>query len=142
MNRVNIILTLTRDPELRETPAGTPVCIFSGAYNETYGKGEDKKTVVSYFDCIAWSGLAELVSTHFHKGHKIGIDGKLKQERWDDQDGKSRSSVKIVAENIDFLQGKRDKDGEYKEPEKTETADKPQSNDGIDNPFSDDNIPW
>jgi len=142
MNRINIILTLTRDPEIRYTPAGTAVCSFSGAYNETYGKGEDKKTVVSYFDCIAWSGLAELVNTHFKKGHKIGIDGKLKQERWDDQDGKSRSAVKIVAENIDFLQGKRDKDGEYKEPEKTETPDKPQSNEGIDNPFDDDAIPW
>ena len=73
MNRVNIILTLTRDPEIRYTPAGTAVCSFSGAYNETYGKGEDKKTVVSYFDCIAWSGLAELVNTHFKKGHKIQI---------------------------------------------------------------------
>jgi single-strand DNA-binding protein len=138
MNKVCIILTLTHDPETRFTSSGTGVCSFYGAYNETYTTGDGtKKTDVSYFECIAWQKTGELIQKHFHKGHKIGITGKLKQERWENDEGKTQSRVKIVVENIDFLQGKREK--EEGEPERKS---EPARNDFEENPFSDDDIPF
>lgn len=137
MNKVCIILTLTHDPETRYTPAGTGVCSFSGAYNKNYTQNGEKKQKVSYFDCEAWGKTGELIQKHFHKGHKIGITGELSQDRWDDQDGKQRSKIKIIIENIDFLQGKREKSED--EPER---KNEPENNDNPDNPFSDDDIPF
>ena len=139
MNKVCIIGTLTRDPETRFTTSGAGICTVSIAYNKHYTQNGEKKEKVSYFECEAWNKTGELIQSHFHKGHKIGITGELSQDRWDDTDGKKHSKVKIIIENIDFLQGKRDKDGEYKEPEKTESQ---PSNSFPDNPFSDDSIPF
>lgn len=125
MNKTLIIGTLTKDPETKTTPSGATICNISIAYNKHYTQNGEKKEKVSYFDCEAWGKTGELISEHFHKGHKIGITGELTQDRWDDQDGKKHSKVKIIIENIDFLQGKRDKDGNYKEPESENNDDSP-----------------
>ena len=61
---------------------------------------------MSYFDCIAWSKLGEIITEYCKKGHRIAVEGRLQQSRWDDQDGKKRSKVEVVIENFQFLTGK------------------------------------
>lgn len=105
MNNLNSILlegNLTRNPEGRNTPKGTPVCTFSVASNRWFKAGNEKQQEVSYFDVEAWSGLAERCSAELEKGRGVRVVGRLKQDRWLDQEGKSHSHVKIVAEHVEF----------------------------------------
>ena len=108
LNRVILIGRLTRDPELRYTPAGTAVASFSLANNYSYSKDGEKKEKVSYFDCVAWSKLGEIITEHCKKGTAIAIEGRLDQQRWDDQDGQKKSKIEIVVEGFNFVGGKKD----------------------------------
>lgn len=132
LNRVILIGRLTKDPELRYTPAGTGVANFSLANNRSYSTGGEKKEDVSYFDCIAWSKLGEIINEHCKKGQKLAVDGRLQQRRWDDQDGKKQSKIEMVVENFQFLSGKGESD--------VGKVDKAFS--GDDNPFNDEEIPF
>jgi len=67
LNRVVLIGRLTRDPELRYTPAGTAVASFSLANGRTYSVSGEKKEQVSYFDCTAWSKLGEIITEYCKK---------------------------------------------------------------------------
>jgi single-strand DNA-binding protein len=146
LNRVILIGRLTRDPELRYTPSGTAVASFSLANNRTYAVTGEKKDQVSYFDCVAWSKLGEIITEYCKKGHRIAVEGRLQQRRWDDQDGKKRTKVEVVIENFQFLTGKGQGD-EF--PAETRSASEPNFESGgsksssfEDNPFSDDDIPF
>ena len=149
LNRVVLIGRLTRDPEIRYTPAGTAVASFSLANGKTYAVSGEKKEQVSYFDCIAWSKLGEVMVEYCKKGHRIAVEGRLQQSRWDDQDGKKRSKVEVVVENFQFLTEKRDGEGQASSGSAPEgTAGKVQdgfnghSQDFEENPFADDDIPF
>lgn len=147
LNRVILIGRLTRDPEIRYTPAGTAVASFSLANSRTYAVTGEKKEQVSYFDCIAWSKLGEIITEYCKKGHRIAVEGRLQQSRWDDQDGKKRSKVELVIENFQFLTGK-EQGGEYSSEPRTKTSEPNNDFGGSgssnfeENPFSDDDIPF
>ncbi len=102
-NRVILVGNLTKDPELAYTPQGTAVSKFSLAVNRRYTSGGEKKEEVDFFDIEAWDKLAELASEYLSKGSPVLIEGRLKQDRWEDDSGKSRSRIKIVATAIQFL---------------------------------------
>ncbi|MBN1685898.1 MAG: single-stranded DNA-binding protein [Spirochaetales bacterium] len=105
MNSLNSILiegNLTRDPELKSTPKGTPVCSFSVASNRFYKQDEEYQKEVSFFDVEAWAKLAESCAEYLEKGRGVRVVGRLKQDRWQDQEGNPRSKVKIVAEHVEF----------------------------------------
>lgn len=104
MNNLNSILiegNLTRDPQLKYTPSGTAVCTFFVASNRYFKKGDGYEEEVSFFEIEAWSNLAERCNEHLKKGRGVRVVGRLKQDRWE-QDGQSRSKVKIVAEHVEF----------------------------------------
>lgn len=103
LNRVFLIGRLVRDPELRSTPSGTQVASFSVANNRTYMAGSEKKEQVSFFNCVAWGKLAELIAQYCKKGNRIGLEGRLQQRSWDDKDGNKHSTVEITADNVQFL---------------------------------------
>ena len=134
LNKVILIGRLTRNPEMRYTQSGSAVANFSLAVNRSYGAGDDRKEQVSFFNCIAWIKLAELIIQYCKKGDRIGLEGRLQQRTWD-QDGIKRSTVEIVAENIQFLTPKNE--NEIPKPE----VQAPGFNSN-DNPFSDDDIPF
>ena len=115
MNTVIIDGNLTRDPELKETPKGTPVCNFSVASNRYYFVDEETKKEVFFFDVEAWSDLAETCGKNLHKGRGVKIVGKLRQDRWTDGEGKNHSRVKIVADTVDFKLKFNKKDEENQE---------------------------
>ena len=100
MNTVIIKGNITRDPELRYLPNGTPVCGFGIAVNEKWtGDDGQKKERVDFFDVEAWSKRGETVAQWFKKGNPILITGKLKQETWDDkQTGAKRYATDVVVD--------------------------------------------
>ncbi|MCL2190924.1 MAG: single-stranded DNA-binding protein [Treponema sp.] len=104
LNRVTLVGRLTRDAELKSIASGTSVCKFSVAVNRNVKSGDEWKEEVSYFDVVLWGRRGEAVHQYMTKGKMIGVDGELRQDRWQ-QDGQNRSKVEIVANNIQFLGG-------------------------------------
>jgi len=105
MNSLNSILiegNLTKDPVMNETPKGTSVCTFSLASNRYYKVDEEPQSEVSFFDVETWAKLAGTCSEYLKKGRGVRVVGRLKQDRWNDQDGNLKSRVKIIAEHVDF----------------------------------------
>jgi single-strand DNA-binding protein len=138
LNRVILIGRLTRDPELKYLQNGTAVARFSIANNRRYSTAGEKKEQVSFFDCIAWSKLAEMLTEYCKKGQRIGIEGRLQQRSWDDQEGKKRSSVEIVIDNVQFLSAKEG----TKEVSSEQQPDFVSSSPAEENAFTDDDIPF
>jgi single-strand DNA-binding protein len=141
LNKVILIGRLVRDPELRYTPNGTSVANFSIASNRSYTTSGEKVENTSFFNCIAWSKLGELVVQYCKKGNRIGLEGRLQQRSWEDQDGKKRSTVEVVVENLQFL---TPRDGAINEQSQTAAPAQnfPGPTEIDDNPFSDDDIPF
>jgi single-strand DNA-binding protein len=98
-NRVVLAGNLTRDPELRFTNNGIPVCQFGLAVNRVRSKNEE----VDFFDITAWRELGETIANYKKKGDPILIEGKLQYRTWEAQDGSRRSKVDVVADNVQFL---------------------------------------
>jgi len=112
-SNVNVVVVtgnLTRDPELRHTPGGTPVCKLRIAVNtrrkSSDGNWEDKP---NYFDVTVWGAQGENCNTYLVKGRPVAISGRLEWREWE-TDGNKRQAVEIIAETVQFL-GSRDGSG-------------------------------
>lgn len=110
MATINTVLcagNLTRDPEMRALPS-TSVVSFTLAMNRKWtDKSGEKKEEVTFIDCEAWGKTAELVDQYCSKGKNVLVEGRLKQDTWDDKEtGKRQSKIKIVADRVHFLGGK------------------------------------
>lgn len=103
INRTICIGHLTADPEIKTLPSGQTVCTFSVALNESYKKGADVVEHVSYINCTAFGKLGETVTRYCQKGKQIAVEGRLRQERWQTQEGKSSSRVVVVVDSVQFL---------------------------------------
>ncbi|HOX47580.1 MAG TPA: single-stranded DNA-binding protein [Spirochaetia bacterium] len=120
MNSLNSILlegNLVRDPESKTLPTGSQVCNFAVASNRFYKQNEELEKEVSFFDVEAWSRLAQACAENLKKGRGVRVVGRLKQDRWTDPEGKSRSKVKIVAEHVEFKPVFRKEGAEAEEKE-------------------------
>lgn len=105
MNNLNQILVegnLVRDPEFKHTPKGTAVCTFSLASNRYFKQDEEFQKEVSFFDVTTWIALAESCARELKKGRGVRVIGRLKQDRWQDADGKARSRIYIIADHVIF----------------------------------------
>jgi single-strand DNA-binding protein len=108
MNNLNSILiegNLVKDPLLRSTTKGTQVCSIRIASNRWYKQdnqtsGFEKET--SFFDIETWGKLAEACHSKCQKGRGVRVIGRLRQNRWNDPDGKPHSKITIVAEHVEF----------------------------------------
>jgi len=105
-NRVILAGNLTRDPELRFTQSGTPVCGFGLAVNRVFSKNDE----VDFFNVSAWRELGETIANYKKKGDPILVEGRLQYRTWEAQDGSKRSAVDVVADNVQFLGGRGDSD--------------------------------
>jgi single-strand DNA-binding protein len=112
INRVVLVGNLTRDPELRHTPSGTPVCNLGIAVNgrrrDESGNWVDKP---NYFRISVFGNQAESCAQYLSKGRPVAIDGRLDWRQWEAQDGSKREAVEIVAESVQFLGGRGDGEG-------------------------------
>ena len=104
-NKVILLGNLTRDPELRYTPQGSAVCEFALALNYVYTNKQTGQKVeeVSFIDIVAWGKTGEICAEYLKKGRQVMIEGRLKQDRWEAQDGKKMSKVRVTAENVQFV---------------------------------------
>jgi single-strand DNA-binding protein len=107
VNRVTLIGTLGRDPELKFTPGGSPVCNFSVATNEEWfdKKSEQKQKKTEWHNIVVWGGLAELCNKYLKKGSGAYIEGRIETKPWDDKDGNKKYRTEIVAKEVQFLGG-------------------------------------
>lgn len=117
LNRVILIGNLTRDPELKYTPAGTAVCSFGVATNRSWTTADGStKDEVQYHRIIAWQKLAELCGKLLTKGRKIFLEGRLTYRTFTGKDGQQKSITEIVLDDfIVFSDGKRINEDEAKE---------------------------
>ncbi|MDR2246216.1 MAG: single-stranded DNA-binding protein [Treponema sp.] len=104
INHVVLVGRLTRDAELKYTAGGQAVCKFSLAINRRRKSGEQWVDEANFFDIVLWGRQGEALNQYLVKGKQVGIDGELRQDRWE-QDGQNRSKVEIVANNLQLLGG-------------------------------------
>ena len=99
INQVILLGRLTRDPEQRTTPSGRTVVSFSIAVDRA---GQDGQA--DFFDVTAWEKLGELVMQYLSKGRRVLVQGRLRQDSWDDKEtGKRRSRIEVTATDVTFL---------------------------------------
>jgi single-strand DNA-binding protein len=125
MNNLNQILlegNLVKNPELKHTPKGTALCTFSVASNRFYKQDDDFQKEVSFFDVTAWTKLAEDCAGELKKGRGVRVIGRLKQDRWQDTEGKQRSKIYIVADHVIFKPEFADKKPAQQEAELGEAS--------------------
>ncbi len=108
-----LIGNLTRDPELRYTPAGTAVCSFGVATNRAWTtEAGEKKEETEFHRIVSWNKLAELCSQLLAKGRKVFVEGRLQTRSWQAQDGAQRTSTEIVIDDMIILDSRRVETGE------------------------------
>lgn len=101
MNRLIIIGNLTRDPELRYTPQKVPVCDFTVAVNDR--RGQDGEQSTQYIRVTVWRALAEVCAKWLNKGSRIFVSGPLTARTYQAQDGSTRVSLEVTADDVEFL---------------------------------------
>jgi single-strand DNA-binding protein len=110
INSVVLVGNLTRDPELRHTPSGMPVCSLRLAVNtrrkdQASGEWTEKP---NYFDITVWGQQGENCAQYLAKGRQVGIQGRLEWREWEAQDGTKRQAVEVVADSVQFLGSRGD----------------------------------
>ena len=109
LNKVELIGNLTRDPELRYTPQGTPVCSFGLATNRSWTTDSgEKKEEAEFHRIVAWNKLGELCSQLLSKGRKVYVEGRLANRSWTGQDGAQRNITEIIINDMIILDSRRE----------------------------------
>ncbi|MCL2139272.1 MAG: single-stranded DNA-binding protein [Treponema sp.] len=104
LNHVVLIGRLTRDAELKTIANGQAVCKFSIAVNRRKKNGDQWEDEANFFDIVVWGKQGESLHSYLVKGKVVGVDGELRQDRWQ-QDGQNRSKIEIIANYIQLLGG-------------------------------------
>src|SRR5205823_7412242 len=143
-NKIILVGNLGRDPELRYTPQGTPVCSFSLATNE---RRKDRNTgenndITTWFRVTLWGRQAETASQYLTRGRPVYIEGRLRVEEWTDRDGKARHTLEVNATDMQFIGGGRGEDAGAAPAREAAAAGAPSDSGPEPNELSDDDIPF
>ena len=101
MNKVFLIGRLSRDPELRHTTSGMPVCQINVAISRPVGQGKEPET--DFINVVVWNKQAENVSKYLAKGRQIAIEGRIQTRNYDNNEGKRVYVTEVIASNVEFL---------------------------------------
>lgn len=110
MNRVVLVGRLTKDPELRYTPAGVAVATFTLAVNRTFTNQQGEREA-DFINCVVWRKPAENVANFLKKGSMAGVDGRVQTRNYEGNDGKRVYVTEIVAESVQFLEPRNSNGG-------------------------------
>lgn len=132
MNKVILMGRLTADPEMKQTPSGTAVAVFTIAVNRRFAKEGQQQA--DFIRCTAWKQQAEFICKYFKKGSMICVVGNIQTRSWDGQDGKKQYSTDVVVEEAYFT-------GEKKETE-NQSDSLGNGFESFQTDFSDDDLPW
>lgn len=105
MNKLTIIGNLTRDPELRSTQSGIQVCSFTVAVNK---RNKDGANGADFFRVTCWRGLADICARYLAKGSKVAIHGSVGVSTYTGNDGQTRATLEVTADDVEFLSANRD----------------------------------
>ncbi len=109
LNKVMLIGNLTRDPEMRYTPAGTAVCTFGVATNRSWTtESGEKKDEADFHNIVAWNKLGEICAQLLKKGRKVYVEGRLSTRSWQGQDGTQKQRTEVVINDMVILDKKED----------------------------------
>jgi single-strand DNA-binding protein len=137
-NKIILVGNLGRDPELRYTPQGTPVCTFSMATNERRkDKSGEMQDQTTWFRVTLWNRQAETAAQYLQKGRPVYIEGRLRVEEYTDRDGKPRHSLEVNATDMQFIGGARSE-----EPPTERAAAAPGGAPAAEPDMADDDIPF
>jgi len=138
-NKITIVGYLGRDPELRYTPDGTPVCDFSVATTERRkDKSGEPQDLTTWFRVTAWRRLAEIAGQYLAKGKQVYVEGRLIQREYQDRDGNTRYNLEVTATDLQFL-GAR---GDEAQPMRAGASAQPRQEAAPAAPVTDDDIPF
>jgi len=144
-NKIIIVGNLGRDPELRYTPQGTPVCSFTIASNERRkDKSGEVQDITTWFRGTLFGQRAETFAQYLTKGKPVYVEGRLRQEAWTDREGKERTTLEINVTDFNFVgggNGNGEANASVANAQKGK-ATKPASASGSDEPDPDDDIPF
>ncbi len=101
-NRIILIGNLTRDPEVRYTPGGTPVATISIAVNSKYKQGDETKEEVLFINAVVFGKQAESCGHYLNKGNPVLVEGRLRERKWE-ADGVQKSKFEVIARDVRFL---------------------------------------
>ena len=107
INHVTLVGRLTRDAELKYTNSGQAVSNIGIAINQRRRRDDQWVDEAHFFDCVVWGKTAEALNQYLVKGKQVGVEGQLRQSRWE-QDGRTRSRVEIFVNNLQLLGGRND----------------------------------
>jgi single-strand DNA-binding protein len=108
MNKLIIIGNLTRDPELRTTPSGDSVCSFTVAVNRRTRRDAQNQPEADFFRVSAWRVLGENCAKYLAKGRKVSVTGPVSVRTYQAQDGSTRASLEVNAEDVEFLSSRNE----------------------------------
>lgn len=103
LNKIMVIGNLGRDPEMRYTPNGNPVTSFSIATNRVYTANGERREETEWFSVTTFNQLAEQVNQFLSKGRKAYVEGRFRSRSWEGQDGVTRHTNEIIANQVLFL---------------------------------------
>jgi single-strand DNA-binding protein len=142
-NRIILVGNLGRDPELRYTPQGTPVCSFTLATNERRkDRAGENQDVTTWFRVTLWGRQAETASQYLSKGRPVYIEGRLRVEEWTDKDGKQRHTLEVHATDMQFIGGRGDEAAGANVRTESSTSGRSEPAMGAGDDISDDDIPF
>lgn len=127
-NKIIVVGNLGRDPEMRYTPQGTPVCTFSIATNERRkDRAGEQQDITTWFKVTVWGNRAEPVSQYLSKGRSVYVEGRLHVEEWTDKEGKPRHTLEINATDVQFIDGGQSSEREAGIPVRQHTEQQPRT---------------
>ena len=136
LNKVFLIGNLTRDPELRYTPSGTAVASLGLAVSRKYrGQNGEQQEETCFVELEVWAKRAEVMSEYLSKGRSVFIEGRLRLDTWETQQGDKRSRLKVVVENFQFLGARRPASAEGEDFVQDEPREQKAKSDEDDIPF-------
>lgn len=104
LNRVILIGRLTKDPELRYTPQGTPTCTFTLAVDRPYS-GSNGKKETDFINVVTWRALAETCASYLKRGRLSAVEGRMEVRNYKNSEDKRVYVTEVVADNVRFLDG-------------------------------------
>lgn len=124
MNRLVLVGRLTKDPELKYTQSNKAVATFTVAVNRQF-KNANGETEADFINCVIWGKPAENLSRYMKKGGQVGVDGRIQTRNYQAEDGSRKYVTEVIAENVQFLESKRDNQNNgnsYQQPQNKPTS--------------------
>jgi single-strand DNA-binding protein len=115
MNKVFLIGRLSRDPELRHTTSGMPVCQINVAISRPVSQGSEPQT--DFINVVVWNKQAENVAKYLSKGRQIAVEGRIQTRNYDNNEGKRTYVTEVIASNVEFLGSANDNRGNNNNPQ-------------------------